>query len=73
MTTLTLYTMTGAEVEVEFSYYAGRPGTFDDPPEHDEIEIDTVEYKGLDVWPLLNDAETENLMRQIEERRGRYD
>jgi hypothetical protein len=54
-------------VEVTFTYYAGRPGTREEPPEPEEIEIDKVMYVGVDVTPILGHED----FKDIEEALGR--
>jgi pantoate kinase len=46
-------TLNEGTVEVTFTYYAGRPGTREEPPEPEEIEIEKVMYEGVDVTPIL--------------------
>ena len=65
MTTLTLITLTGCYVDVTFTFTKGYPATLEDPGCDDEVEIESVFYRGVDVWPLLNEDETQNLEKKI--------
>jgi hypothetical protein len=46
-------TLNEGTVEVTFTYYAGRPGTREEPPEPEEIEVEKVMFLGIDVTPIL--------------------
>jgi hypothetical protein len=70
---LPLTTINGTEVEVQFDYSKGYPATWEEPGCDEEVEINCVMYKGVDVWPLLNEAESEHLENQIFDYRGSDD
>ena len=70
MSKLTLTTLNGTDVEVHFDYSPSYPATLKEPGCDEEVEITEVIYKGLDVWPLMDEKETENFERQIFEYRG---
>lgn len=60
--TLTI-TFLGDEIEVDFVYQKGYPGSYYQPPEPEEAEIQAVRVEGEDVTDAVFDEEFE----QIEE------
>lgn len=43
----------GIELEIQGNYSKGRSGTYDNPPEYGEFEIEFIYYKGEDINELL--------------------
>jgi len=57
-------------VEVHFSFDKGYPATFYDPGCDDEVEITSVIYKGVDVFPIINEEDLEGLYDYIYSYKG---
>ena len=55
-----------AEVEIKYDIY-GRYilGTWCDPPEYPEVEISGVFYKGVDILPILNYEEQDEILELL--------
>jgi hypothetical protein len=64
MTILSLK-LNGEDVEVEFKYYKGYPGSSREPPEPPELEINHVYFEGHDVIAILIEESIESLEDQI--------
>jgi hypothetical protein len=62
-TTTIIREETDEEIEIEASYYAGRPATYLDPEEHPEVEILSAFIGGEEVE--LTEAEEEQAIEKI--------
>ena len=62
-----------AEVEVEYNFYGGYPGSYYQPPEPDEVEILSVLYKGIDIYETLVQCTVEYIEEKaFEEQNERF-
>jgi len=44
------------ELEVHYLYFKGYPGSREDPPEEESVEVEKVIYQGIDVTELINEV-----------------
>lgn len=68
-----LKTLIGEEVKVEVYGAPYRPATFEHPEEGGIEELTHVWWQGVDVLPLLCEAEYNHLMEQAENYEPDYD
>lgn len=61
-------------VDVTFTFESGTPGYYSGPPENcypdeeDQIEIVSVMYEGVDVYPILSESARDDIVDEIYEK-----
>lgn len=61
-------TYEGIPLRCEFSYYRGCPASLSGPAEPEAAELDAVEVKGVDIFPLLSREALEGIEQACIER-----
>jgi hypothetical protein len=57
----------GIEVEVEYTYYRGYPGTLETPPEPEMWEVEAILISGEDMTKYLTPAFQEYTWEKLQE------
>ena len=71
MATKDSITFKGIDFDFEYSYYAGRRATYEEPEEYEEIEVYNVKINGNDAEWLLEsqwDEFVDEVLNSIKER-----
>lgn len=67
-----IITWNNADVKVNFTFSAGRPGKYTGPyedcypDEEDEYEIESIIYEGVDVLPLFSETDYDAVIVELE-------
>lgn len=65
MRSFLLVPLNGDHVEVEFTFDKGYEATWDDPGCPDDCEVHSVNYKGVDILPIMHEDDIEAIYDYI--------